>query len=163
MGVKLKEEKVTIFRMPSICKAKTQNQVGTEKPTAERHYHGYGQVIRNKMKEPTEEQIKEFWKWCGLQTKHTFVAMGFGMKECSNCGALKDGFMKYCTSLLDVDLNSLFCHTVPKVIDKIMAEQECSSDLAYAILFKKWLQKLELDIPNHEGTLFQACWEVIHE
>jgi hypothetical protein len=41
-----------------------------------------------------------------------------------------------------------------------MSEQECSSDLAYAILFKKWLQKLELDIPNHEGTLYWTIEEI---
>ena len=58
-------------------------------------------------------------------------------------------------------LDACFKWIVPKVIDKIMAEQECSSDLAYAVLFKKWLQKLELDIPNHEGTLFWAIWEVL--
>ena len=59
-------------------------------------------------------------------------------------------------------LGFLFKYAVPKAIDKIMSEQECSSDLAYAILFKKWLRKLELDIPHHETTLFWAIYEVIH-
>jgi hypothetical protein len=60
----------------------------------------------------------------------------------------------------DIDLNNLFKYAVPVTIDKIMSEQECSSDLAYAILFKKWLQKLELDIPNHEGTLYWTIEEI---
>jgi len=35
-----------------------------------------------------------------------------------------------------------------------IAEQQCSSDLAYAILFKKWLQELELDMPHPALALF---------
>jgi len=45
-------------------------------------------------------------------------------------------------------LDACFKWLVPKAIDEIMAEQGCSSDAAYAILFKKWLQKLELIIPK---------------
>ncbi len=59
------------------------------------------------------------------------------------------------------DLNVCFKWLVPKAIDKIMAEQECRSDLAYAILFKKWLQELELDIPRHAPTLCRAIEKLI--
>ena len=45
-------------------------------------------------------------------------------------------------------LDACFKWLVPIAIDKIMAEQECSSDVAYAVLFKKWLQELELIIPK---------------
>jgi len=45
-------------------------------------------------------------------------------------------------------LDACFKWLVPVWIDKIMIEQECSSDFAYAILFKKWLQELELNIPH---------------
>lgn len=45
-------------------------------------------------------------------------------------------------------LSACFEWLVPLVIDKIMGEQGCSSDVAYAILFKKWLQELELIIPD---------------
>jgi len=50
---------------------------------------------------------------------------------------------------------------VPLAIDKIMAEQECSSDLAYAILFKKWLQELELIIPKAALALCKAIEKLI--
>ena len=59
------------------------------------------------------------------------------------------------------DLNACFKWLVPKVIDIIMAEQECSSDLAYAILFKKWLQELELDIPHYAPTLCPTIEKLI--
>ena len=58
-------------------------------------------------------------------------------------------------------LDACFEWLVPEVIDMIMAEQECSSDLAYAILFKKWLQELELDIPNYAPTLCLAIEKLI--
>lgn len=58
-------------------------------------------------------------------------------------------------------LDACFKHLVPKAIDKIMADQECSSDLAYAILFKKWLQELELDIPHCAPTLCLAIEKLI--
>ena len=97
-------------------------------------------------KEPTEAQIKEFWEWCGFTISGDWAYLN----------------SPYRRGIPSVDLNNLFKYAVPKAIDKIMAGQECSSDLAYAILFKKWLQKLELDIPNHEGTLFDTIWEVIN-
>lgn len=58
-------------------------------------------------------------------------------------------------------LDACFKWPVPKVIDKLMAEQECSSDLAYAILFKKWLQELELIIPEAALALCLAIEKLI--
>ena len=96
---------------------------------------------------PTVEQSKEFWERWGLKQNEALCWEYEG---------------KYVSTIIpDTHLNNLFKYAVPKAIDKIMAEQECSSDLAYAILFKKWLQKLELDIPNHEGTLFWTLGEMI--
>ncbi len=59
-----------------------------------------------------------------------------------------------------VDLNNLFKCAVPKAIDVIMAKQECSSDVAYAILFKKWLQELEFDMTHPSNTLFKVLDKV---
>lgn len=58
-------------------------------------------------------------------------------------------------------LDACFKWLVPKCIDKIMSKQECSSDLAYAILFKKWLQELELDIHYVALALCLAIDKVI--
>ena len=108
-----------------------------------------------KKSQPSESEIKEIWEWCGLTTKSDNELTYWYRPDGSLIGY---GYNNWCP---EPDLNNLFRYAVPVFIKKIMAEQECSSDVAYAILFKKWLQKLELDIPNHEGTLFWAIWEVI--
>ena len=63
--------------------------------------------------------------------------------------------------LPSLDLNNLFKYAAPKAIDRIMAGQECSSDVAYAILFKKWLQELELDMTHPALALFWAIYEAL--
>ena len=63
--------------------------------------------------------------------------------------------------LFTLSETACFKWLVPKAIDKIMAEQECNSDFAYAILFKKWLQKLELMIPKATLALCLAIKKVI--
>ncbi len=61
------------------------------------------------------------------------------------------------------DETACFKWLVPLAIDKIMAEQECSSDVAYAILFKKWLQELELIIPEAALALCLAIEKLIDQ
>ncbi|MEE9304590.1 MAG: hypothetical protein V3U84_12510 [Thiotrichaceae bacterium] len=129
------------------------------------------------MEQPTEAQIKKFWERCGFCHKKCPEPIteypDFKHKgEYSRCPFgggnhvhlnYPDGSVRFNTTgqwVPPIDLNNLFKYAVPKAIDKIMAEQECSSDLAYSILFKKWLQKLECDIPNHARTLFWAIWQV---
>lgn len=58
-------------------------------------------------------------------------------------------------------LDACLKHLVPKAIDEIMAEHKCSSDVAYAILFKKWLQELELIIPKAALALCLAIEKMI--
>ena len=120
------------------------------------------QELREKMKQkqPTQEQIKEFWEWCGWKPCRIHAPMSPEKDGWENPLPITS-FDKYLARLPDLDLNNLFKYAVPLAIDKIMSKQGCSSDLAYAVLFKKWLQKLELDIPNHEGTLFWVIWEII--
>ena len=57
--------------------------------------------------------------------------------------------------------DACFEYIVPKWIDIIMVEQECSSDFAYAIMFKKWLQELELNIPHVALALCRAVEKLI--
>ncbi len=100
------------------------------------------------MKEPTKAQIKVVWEWCGLN------------EQPSGSWYTDSGEYVY-MQIIPIDLGNLFKYAVPKVIDIIMAEQKCSSDVAYAILFKKWLQELELDIPQYSKTLFWALYSLI--
>ena len=58
-------------------------------------------------------------------------------------------------------LDACFKWLVPITIDKIMSDQGCSSDVAYAILFKKWLQELELIIPEAALALCLAIKKMI--
>lgn len=58
-------------------------------------------------------------------------------------------------------LDTCFKWLMPKVIGKIMSEQECSSDVAYGILFKKWLQELELMIPEASLSLCLSIEKLI--
>ena len=58
-------------------------------------------------------------------------------------------------------LDACFKWLVPKVIDTLMAEQECSSDLAYAILFNRWLLELQLIIPESALALCLAIEKLI--
>lgn len=97
---------------------------------------------------PTKEQKREFW-------------IQYGLTE-GTCGWLYDTEPNK-PIYPAIDLNSLWEYAVPKATDKIMAEQECSSDVAYAILFKKWLQELEVDIPHAARALFWALWKLRRE
>jgi len=88
----------------------------------------------------TDKQVRELWEVCG----------------CSG------NILAYLFNTT-LSLDNLFKHAVPKVIDKIMAEYECSSDFAYASLFKRWLVELELDIPNADTALFKVVYKVLVE
>lgn len=95
---------------------------------------------------PDKERTQELWERCGLefyQNDNRFWA------RTPSGGTIE----------LLVDLNNLFLYAVPVWIDKIMAEQECSSDFAYAVVFKRWLQELELNIPHAADALFEACYK----
>ena len=87
--------------------------------------------------EITDKEIKELWEKCGFNIHPTQFVFPV------------------------IDLNNLFRWAVPLAVDKIMVEQDCSSELAYAILFKKWLQQLELNIPHATDSLFRALQEVL--
>ena len=101
------------------------------------------------MNKPTDEQQAEFWERCGLSKRGGYWWY--------------DSHGKHLTADKPppIDYNNLFRWAVPMAIDKIMAEQDCSSDLAYEILFKKWLQELVLIIPDAALALFCAIWKVM--
>ena len=111
-----------------------------------------------------EQVLKEkLAKWAGLDILHIFSSCGVdGIVVCERCGATKPALNKYC-SIPDFthSLDACFKWLVPPAIDRIMAEQECSSDIAYAILFKKWLQELELIIPKAALALCLAIKKLI--
>ncbi len=116
------------------------------------------------MSEPTKEQIQWFGEQCGFKHNIPFPELA-KRKDIPH----PERFEKeqwyipgiYCGSEPELDLNNLFKYAVPVFIAKVMAEQECSCDFAYAVLFKRWLQELELDIPNATGTLFKVLYKAL--
>ncbi len=102
-------------------------------------------------KEPTLEQIREFWEWCGLEVKSVFASVHFW-------GTDKDGD----GCLLLLDLNNLFLWAVPKF------KQDYGGDVLYRLL-EHWAVELSLGsvfLPNeHEIALalFWALWAVMKE
>ena len=102
------------------------------------------------MKQPTREQIKEFWEWCGLVS----------FKD--RLGVVYEYDRKLHKSPPDLDLNNLFKYAVPKLDNiKLVKNVAPSGDVF-------WNGTAEY-IPNvkvvtHEDpalALFWAIWEVI--
>lgn len=85
---------------------------------------------------PTDEQIKEFWEWCGLKVIQS--ADGYLMVKNA----------KGHTSWLDVDLNNLFKYAVPKVGKNHMG------------LFAFWIRQAVVEDKDPALALFWALWEV---
>ena len=98
------------------------------------------------MNQPTYKQIREFWEWCGFTNIR-------GEREL--CLYPEDKGTGRYNYLPTIDLNSLFKWAVPVAIKAIMIESECDKELAYAILFKRWLQ-----IGYDALALFWALWKV---
>ena len=99
-----------------------------------------------------------FWEQCGLKL------MCSPEKDQCKRGIWEtpDGLRIDTPDLNSIEaLGYLFKYAVPVYIDKVMVEQECSSDMAYAILFKKWLQELELDIPHAATALFKVLYKAL--
>ena len=111
------------------------------------------------------KKIAEFGGFCW----HDLTSIVGGVGVCKKCGLLcgyvwsgdEEEDDKIHVPDFPNDLNACFKYIVPKWIDIIMAEQECSSDLAYAILFKKWLQELELNISHAAPAFCKAVEKLI--
>lgn len=118
------------------------------------------------VKEPAQEQKREFWEWCGL--KHDWQRCQANCVRCSHCGAHtyksceKDYHDQLCT--LPIDLNSLFKWAVPKAIECLRTKmfKNMSMFKAREALFKLWLRKIEEGM-TEEVALFWALWEVMKE
>ncbi len=96
-----------------------------------------------------QELNKKLAEWAGFRVEGT-TAFHWNLNQQGN------NYSDIITLNFTESLDACFKHLVPKAIDKIMIEQECSNDIAYAILFKKWLQELELIIPKSALALCLA-------
>lgn len=122
------------------------------------------------MKEPTKEQLKEFWEWCGEHV-HDFSSEDYGLLgevDCKTCGksnlAYDDdsGHMWHYIGELPhpLDLNNLFKYAVPKLdfayIEWDGTHYECDASMG---------EKFSIRTSSKDPALalFQAMWEVISE
>ena len=127
------------------------------------------------MEKITEEKIKWFWEQCGLspiEMRYGYWDDGGHFCEMQSnpyskgkqehhheeqCYLVSKGkYGEYWEIVPPIDLNSLFQYAVPRVINILMAEQECSEELAYDILFKKWGQ-----IGHDADALFRAIFKAL--
>ncbi len=117
---------------------------------------------------PTEEQIKEFWEWCGLKAfKKRYTTEYNHLIE-------KEGFFDSDGNEVVLDLNNLFKYAVPKVpnFSEVEIYQENHSwTCGLWINHKDSHQGLYVtyrDMVKGSGTepalaLFCAIWEVMHK
>ena len=115
--------------------------------------------------EPTQEQLKKFWEWCGLDLKHRFEVADVGISICSKCGTTKPALLKLC-SAPSLTLDNLFKYAVPKLqdmgyqIDIVCLEHKGFSVSPFNVItssnniIEEKNDKLVL-------ALFWAIWEVI--
>jgi len=120
------------------------------------------------MKEPTKEEQRKLWEWCGLKWfwNHS--------PDC-HCGAVdnddrerswyyKDGTewrraTRFWKEEMVLDLNNLFKYAVPKAIHNLFRNGDSLKD-TYEKLFKLWLDKWA-DGFTLEDALFWSIWDVV--
>ena len=106
------------------------------------------------MNKPTQEQIKEFWEWCGLKLMrapdgnyHWFQLSADGNYDIVSPVDSE-------TDLPCVDLNNLFKYAIPLAIKKA----ETNQPRRLGLLFLWWLDKIREGY-SFEDALFWAIWE----
>ena len=119
-------------------------------------------------KEPTREQIKEFWEWCGFKIELIPYSNGVGHWEHEVLIIYPDGIEKYRISTgdyPDIDLNNLFKYAVPPTIKRLenrFTDETYNRVRGLELLFHKWIDKIAEGYSLEDG-LFWAIWEVQHE
>jgi len=123
-------------------------------------------------KEPTQEQIKEFWEWCGLH-KHIFENVDYTAElpywRCGLCGKRfwteayngKDDLPNPLD--MDIDLNNLFQYAVPKLGNEFdFVQLQPKPDGWLCIIRGLGFQYRAFYYDDPALALFWAIWEVIH-
>ena len=101
---------------------------------------------------PTEEQIKEFWEWCGKRKRpHLGQLKTMSAKELSDLQA------RYDRALLPIDLNNLFKYAVPKLLETI------NEGRAIMLLGIDWIRAVIIKRQDPALALFWAIWQVKKE
>ena len=116
-------------------------------------------------KQPTQEQIKEFWEWC-----NPALFRYIHPSEQSKARARGEIFASYPVTLQTIDLNNLFKYAVPKVksVELKVVNLENTGNLSGWYCSAQVANKQIGEI-KHSGiqndpalALFWAIWSVIH-
>jgi hypothetical protein len=102
---------------------------------------------------PTEEQIKEFWEWCGFKPYKGI------------CGYWIPPDNKAADILPELDLNNLFKYAVPKLIKELplgTLTLECFNGGKWICEFTGY-DGAEAEDTNLSLALFWAIWKVIND
>jgi len=104
------------------------------------------------MTEPTQEQIKEFWEWCG------FKRLPAKLWNSPEVPLYKNESGEVRAIFPPIDLNNLFKYALPITYIKLftlgMGVRE-----SYRKIFEMWLDYF-FDGYSMEDALFWACWQV---
>ena len=95
------------------------------------------------MKQPTKEQIEEFWKWCEVMPED-----------------YEYGFVSSIPLYPPIDLNNLFKYAVEKVMVYLEGHLTYDRKSAIKYLFKLWLKEY-FKCWDFELALFWALYEVM--
>ena len=100
------------------------------------------------MNKPTEEQIKEFWEWCGLQPPKCDIPNHMVVPPFWHCRPV------------ELDLNNLFKYAVPKAVDIICSKNKLNRWNGYEGLFSFWMWQIRNpDSDDYALALFWAIKE----
>ena len=103
---------------------------------------------------PTEEQIKEFWEWCGLN------------EQPSGSWYTESGEYVY-MQIIPIDLNNLFKYAEFKAVLDSSLKLKIDIDAARRLLFEHWLDNMEKGIigvyVDRATALFWAIWSGSHQ
>jgi hypothetical protein len=112
--------------------------------------------------QPTQEQIKEFWEWCGFKQVENWKQKGFHYENTikkPNWVAPDEPLIEYGISYLPrIDLNNLFKYAVPKLPAGSLLWYGNNKGYGVCINYPH----IEIDNQNPALALFWVIWEVIH-
>ncbi len=121
------------------------------------------------MNKPTDEQIKEFWEWCGFKHDVPFPEYA-KRKDISH----PERFTKeqwyipgdYCGKIPPIDLDNLFKYAVPKALKIIDERGHCPPIMK---LFQLWYDELvtqtgdSSNVEQAARALFLAIYEEVKQ
>jgi len=112
------------------------------------------------MNKPTEEQIKEFWEWCGWHIRReASYSSFFGSNLITTYYVSPDGVSE--ESFPPIDLNNLFKYAWEVAVTYLMGHLTHDRISAIRYLFDKWLEQYIKDgLRDFESALFWALWEL---